>query len=233
MCLNCNVLLREGGKCTGGRCEPAEKSGVSMSRRTCRRDSVFCSGWFSGGILGQNHDSTRLEPVLLRFPKRVITPPVRFRMSDSHLSSDSPPLPSGYPIGRGGRLLLAVWCLFLISGFGLSVYLKPSSRGFGTHEQLGLAPCSFQQLVNLPCPSCGMTTSFSHFVRGQWLRSLQASTTAFVLALVCASMVPWCLASLQKKHLWKVDRPDTALLILMGCLYLVAGVEWVVRLIQS
>lgn len=154
-------------------------------------------------------------------------------MSDSPLSTDSSLPPSGYPIGRGGRLLLAVWCLFLISGFGLSVCLTPSSRGFGTHEQLGLAPCSFKQLVNLPCPSCGMTTSFTHFVRGQWLRSLQASTTAFVLALVCAAMIPWCLASLRNKHLWKVDRPDTALLFLMGFLYLVAGVEWVVRLIQS
>jgi hypothetical protein len=154
-------------------------------------------------------------------------------MSNSPLPSDFSVPPSGYPIGRGGRLLLAVWCLFLISGFGLSVYLKPSSRGFGTHEQLGLAPCSFNQFVDLPCPSCGMTTSFSHFVRGQWLRSLQASTTAFVLALVCAAMIPWCLTSIRNKHLWKVDRPDTALLFLMGCLYVVAGVEWVVRLIQS
>ena len=128
---------------------------------------------------------------------------------------------------------MASWCLFLISGFCLAVWLNPDSRGFGTHQQLGLPACSFQTSFGVPCPSCGMTTSFSHFVRGQWLRSLQASTTAFVLALVCASMVPWCLASLQKKHLWKVDRPDTALLILMGCLYLVAGVEWVVRLIQS
>ncbi|MBC8289788.1 MAG: DUF2752 domain-containing protein, partial [Planctomycetes bacterium] len=97
----------------------------------------------------------------------------------------------------------------------------------------GLAPCSFEFLTSLPCPSCGMTTSFSHFVRGQWPRALRASTTAFVLALVSAAMIPWCLASLRKKHLFKVDRPDIALLTILGLLYLVAGVEWVVRLIQS
>lgn len=167
------------------------------------------------------------------FANGLSNPIVRFRMNDSPLPSD-PSLPeSGYPIGGCGRLLLAVWCLFLISGFSLSVYLSPSPRGFGTHEQLGLAPCSFEYLTSLPCPSCGMTTSFSHFVRGQWPRALRASTTAFVLALVCASMIPWCLVSLHKKHLFKVDRPDIALLVILGLLYLVAGVEWVVRLIQS
>lgn len=140
---------------------------------------------------------------------------------------------TGYPIGRRGRLLLAIWCLFLISGFGLAVFLTPSPRGLGTHEQLGLAPCSFKSLTRLPCPSCGMTTSFSHFVRGQWLRSLRASTTAFVLALVCAAMIPWCLASFHTKHLFKVDRPDIALLLILALLYLVAGIEWVVRLIQN
>lgn len=167
------------------------------------------------------------------FANGLSNPIVRFRMNDSPLPSDSSLPESGYPIGGRGRLLLAVWCLFLISGFSLSVYLSPSPRGFGTHEQLGLAPCSFEYLTSLPCPSCGMTTSFSHFVRGQWPRALRASTTAFVLALVCAAMIPWCLVSLHKKHLFKVDRPDIALLVILGLLYLVAGVEWVLRLIQS
>lgn len=154
-------------------------------------------------------------------------------MSNSSLPSDPSLLPAGYPLGKAGRFLLSVWCLFLLSGFGLAVYLKPSPRGFGTHEQLGLAPCSFDYLTGLPCPSCGMTTSFSHFVRGQWLQSVRSSTAAFVLALTCAAMIPWCVISILKKHLWKVTRPDISLLWLMGLLYFVAAVEWVARLMKS
>ena len=130
-------------------------------------------------------------------------------------------------------MLLVVWSLFLLGGFTLATRLEPSPRGFGTHQQLGLPPCSFKTLVGWPCPSCGMTTSFSHFVRGQWLNSLRTSTTGFVLAIACLVQIPWCLFSVWKKHLWRIHRPDLAVLTLLGILYFVAGAEWLSRFLRG
>ena len=48
--------------------------------------------------------------------------------------------------------------------FGIAVWLKPDPRGFGTHQQLGLPPCTFRSLTGTNCPHCGLTTSFSWFV---------------------------------------------------------------------
>ena len=45
--------------------------------------------------------------------------------------------------------------------------LHPDPRGFGTHTQLGLPPCAFHALTGLPCPTCGLTTSFAYMARWQ------------------------------------------------------------------
>lgn len=76
-------------------------------------------------------------------------------------------------------------CLVVLS---VAVYLSPDPRGFGTHEQLGAAPCGMLIVTGLPCPTCGMTTAFSYTVRGQWIRAFWAQPAGFVLALGTAAM---------------------------------------------
>jgi hypothetical protein len=39
--------------------------------------------------------------------------------------------------------------------------LTPSEAGVGTHTQLGLEPCIMLSSMGIPCPMCGMTTTFS------------------------------------------------------------------------
>src|SRR5881394_3155534 len=46
--------------------------------------------------------------------------------------------------------------------------LHPSATGHGTHEQLGLPPCPSVLLFDRPCPGCGLTTSFTAFVHGDF-----------------------------------------------------------------
>jgi hypothetical protein len=90
------------------------------------------------------------------------------------------------------RFTLLLIAAGLIAVFGLAIWLKPDARGMGTHRQLGLPPCTFLLVTRLPCPSCGMTTSFSHLVRGQVVESLQANPIGTLLAAFCMVMVPYC-----------------------------------------
>lgn len=77
-----------------------------------------------------------------------------------------------------------------------------------------------------------MTTSFSHFVRGQWIRSTQSSATAFVLAMVCAVQIPWFAVCLRKNRLWGLRHPDLLALGVIGSLYAVGAAEWFVRYLR-
>jgi len=43
--------------------------------------------------------------------------------------------------------------------------LEPDRRGLGTHAQLTSCPCIFRVFTGIPCPTCGMTTSFAHMTR--------------------------------------------------------------------
>lgn len=67
--------------------------------------------------------------------------------------------------------------------------LKPDVNGVGTHRQLGLPECGWIQAANLPCPSCGMTTAFSHAAHGDLIGSFVAQPMGMVLALVTAIAV--------------------------------------------
>lgn len=122
--------------------------------------------------------------------------------------------------------MLLGWCVFLVLGFSLAFYLEPNPQGYGTHRQLGFPPCTFQALFGIPCPSCGMTTSFSHFVRGNILQSLQSNVAGFLLAVVCALQIPYSITCIVLHKLLWIRNPDRNLmwflLVLMGlCL-----VQW-------
>jgi len=89
------------------------------------------------------------------------------------------------------RILLAIFAVGLTAGFALAAALDPDPRGFGTHQQLGLPACQFRQYVGLSCPHCGMTTGFSHIVRGQFGAAWDSNPAALPLAVLCAAFIPW------------------------------------------
>ncbi|MBT4523937.1 MAG: DUF2752 domain-containing protein, partial [Phycisphaerae bacterium] len=49
----------------------------------------------------------------------------------------------------------------------IALLLTPSADGIGTHTQLGLPACGWILAADLPCPTCGMTTAWSHTIRGE------------------------------------------------------------------
>jgi hypothetical protein len=98
---------------------------------------------------------------------------------------------------RGSLVGLAIG---LGAVFGVAFWLDPydsdgTARRLATHRQLGLPPCSFLRVTGLPCPTCGMTTSFALLVRGDVANSLRANAVGTLLAGFCLLLIPWCLAS--------------------------------------
>ena len=72
--------------------------------------------------------------------------------------------------------------------------LTPSERGVGTHQQLGLPPCTFLWATGFPCPFCGMTTSWALAAHYEIARSIHTQPAGFALFVVCAAFVPILLA---------------------------------------
>lgn len=73
--------------------------------------------------------------------------------------------------------------------------LPPNPRGMGTHQALGLPPCSLVTWFGLRCPSCGMTTSWAHLTRGHLLAAVRANSGGTLLGLAAVVCGPWLLGS--------------------------------------
>lgn len=87
----------------------------------------------------------------------------------------------------GERLTLAILSLGAIALLVLASLIAPDPSGVGTHQKLGLPPCGLYEVTGVPCPSCGMTTSFAHAVRLEPFAALRAQPLGFLLA--CGALV--------------------------------------------
>jgi hypothetical protein len=104
------------------------------------------------------------------------------------------------------RTTLLLIAAILIGVFAVAAWLNPynpdgTPRRLATHRQLGLPPCNFVLLTGKPCPSCGMTTSFALFIRGDLRASLQANWVGTLLAAGAAMALPWSLLSAWRGRL--------------------------------
>lgn len=97
------------------------------------------------------------------------------------------------PLGKWGHRLLQAPAFYLavaIAGLAVGRMLTPDPRGLGTHEALGLPPCTFQYITGFPCPGCGMTTAVSHAAHGHFLVSLRTQPAGFLFAVGLALAIP-------------------------------------------
>jgi hypothetical protein len=86
-------------------------------------------------------------------------------------------------LGRCVAAIIGTACLGVLL---VAAWLPPSPSGVGTHTALRLQSCPFLVTTGLPCPGCGMTTSFAWFARANVLASLYVQPMGFVLATLCA-----------------------------------------------
>lgn len=92
-----------------------------------------------------------------------------------------------HPAARLLAAGVAAGCLAVLL---LAAWLPPSPTGTGTHTRgLGLPPCNFLSTTGVPCPACGMTTSFSWFAKGNLPASLYVQPMGAILATLAAASV--------------------------------------------
>ena len=108
--------------------------------------------------------------------------------------------------------------------------LTPDDRGHGTHEQLGLPPCTFYLVFHRPCPACGMTTAWAWLLRGSVGRALAANAGGTLLAILSLAAVPWLLVSAFRGR-WLGGVPGDRTVAGMALLVcLVTAAQWLWRI---
>jgi len=123
---------------------------------------------------------------------------LRDRVTVTSLPDNERPTP-------GIRLLMGLFATGMIAVFAVACWLQPDPRGFGTHLQLGLPPCQFKELTGMHCPHCGMTTSFTHVVRGNFSAAWSANPCGILLAIICGLCIPWT-ATVSSTGRWFLTR---------------------------
>ncbi|WP_146598586.1 DUF2752 domain-containing protein [Novipirellula aureliae] len=106
--------------------------------------------------------------------------------------------------------------------------LNPSPLGLGTHQQLGLPPCTSRVLFGVRCPSCGMTTSWSLFMHGKWMESISVNAGGFLLAIVSCVIVLFAVVCLFKPSIRIMNFQKPAAIVAIG-VTAVTLVDWGMR----
>ena len=137
------------------------------------------------------------------------------------------------PLGWRTRGVLLIVAAGLAGLLGLSRTLVPDPRGFGTHLQLGLRPCTFITVTGRLCPTCGMTTAFAWMTRGRVDQSWRANPAGCVFALFSIPLMAWFVVSAVRNEpvgFRSLSGPMMGLLT-AGVVFCLAS--WLVRLIIS
>jgi hypothetical protein len=125
--------------------------------------------------------------------------------------------------------------LGLIAVFVVAAWLNPynsdgSARRMETHRELGLPECTFKRITGLPCPSCGMTTSFALIIRGDLIHGVQANSVGVLLALFLLIVIPWCIASAVCRRTLFVRSVERWLMVIVIGLMGLMLLRWAVYL---
>jgi hypothetical protein len=133
-------------------------------------------------------------------------------------------------LSLSARLLLGVGATVVLTLLAVAACLRPSALGYGTHQQLGLPPCTSVALFGRRCPSCGMTTSWAYLLRGQPWLACRANTGGALLAVLGLLGGPWSLACAARGR-GVFGRPRDGVLVFLALLVVgVTLVDWGWRL---
>lgn len=108
--------------------------------------------------------------------------------------------------------------------------LSPDPQGLGTHQQLGLPPCSSRYLLGIRCPACGMTTSWAYVMDGNLFSALQVNTAGTLLALLAIPASPWLVVSAVRGRVLAKAPSEMLCIWLAIAITILTLTDWGVRL---
>jgi hypothetical protein len=137
----------------------------------------------------------------------------------------------------GGALFLPTATVLAIA-----TQLTPSPTGYGTHLQLGLGTCSFLRIFGIPCPMCGMTTTFTHLAHLHlWAGTVNQPFGLVLFLLTVGGLVVGTLELVSPRGRWRsiirwIERRESAVAafllvgLLAGWSYKIALMAGIVRI---
>ena len=134
-------------------------------------------------------------------------------------------------LSRLDRFWLAAAGVGLLGLLATAAVLRPSPSGHGTHQQLGLPPCTFSVLFHRPCPTCGMTTAWAHLMRGEWLAACRTNAGGALLGVLAIVAAPWLLGSAIRGRWLGVAPSERAAAWISAIVMLVTMIDWAIRLL--
>ncbi|MGV3615910.1 MAG: DUF2752 domain-containing protein [Fimbriimonas sp.] len=99
---------------------------------------------------------------------------------------------------RRQRLAGTVWSAAWVFVTACAIYLSPSAHGHGTHQQLGLPPCPSVLMFDRPCPGCGLTTSWTALVHGDFATAFRAHALGPLMYLIFTATAWMCLIAAMR-----------------------------------
>ena len=129
------------------------------------------------------------------------------------------------PVSGWARWSYALLLLGVLVMVGVGLYLTPDPAGHGTHQQLGLPPCTIYYLTGRPCPSCGLTTSVSAILHGQFGLAWRANPMGFLIVAAAGAVALNSLLALLWGRAVRIENTRfTLLLLALLTLWLLHGV---------
>lgn len=114
----------------------------------------------------------------------------------------------------------------------LALVAEPDSRGFGTHEQLGLPPCRMMEWTGVPCPGCGVTTSVTLAAQGEPVQAFLVQPFGVLTVIALPLLSIWAvLGHLRGADLYSTIEQRKGVWI--KATLLLMGLAWIYKIVVS
>jgi len=101
-----------------------------------------------------------------------------------------------------------LWFGFWMAITSIGAVLTPDKSGHGTHQQLHLPPCPSVLLFDRPCPGCGLTTSWTALIHGQFAYAFHAHPLGPPMYLLFTASAFLALYGWIKERRFATDSPQ-------------------------